>query len=374
MLRSATAVVGGGPRRPSTCCRWTTTSRASSRRRSRPSGRRRRCAPRRSPPARTPRSSATQPDRPALRRLRHHQACQVYGGYTRRAPGVQRRGGRPATKGRTLTLAAATSRSPSSPRATAAGPPRARSTTPTCPTSRPSRTPTTGLPAAGRRLTAAEIENAWPGIGKLESVEVTSATATAAGTAGRSTVKSPRLDRRTDSVEAGAEFMRPDRPAVDLVREARRPGRLSGRHENYRSVVPRDRLRGSGERVAISLWPHLYLSSHRPREPACATSERCSLPWRAPAWSRRSPSPAQAADAWDVPGRAWITIKGHGYGHGHGMSQYGAEGAAREGLGFREIAEFYYPGTDVGPGHGPDPGPDLAPTPPTTWSSGPAPG
>ena len=60
------------------------------------------------------------------------------------------------------------------------------------------------------------------------------------------------------------------------------------------------------------------------------------------------PSPAQAADAWDVPGRAWITIKGHGYGHGHGMSQYGAEGAAREGLGFRAISEFYYPGTEWG--------------------------
>ena len=55
-----------------------------------------------------------------------------------------------------------------------------------------------------------------------------------------------------------------------------------------------------------------------------------------------------------VPPR--ITITGHGYGHGHGMSQYGAEGAARQGLTYRQIAEFYYPGTawgdGAGPGHG----------------------
>jgi SpoIID/LytB domain protein len=62
-------------------------------------------------------------------------------------------------------------------------------------------------------------------------------------------------------------------------------------------------------------------------------------------------APAGAAapqDAWRVPDQASITIKGHGYGHGHGMSQYGAEGAAREGLDHREIADFYYPGTDWG--------------------------
>ncbi len=62
--------------------------------------------------------------------------------------------------------------------------------------------------------------------------------------------------------------------------------------------------------------------------------------------------PAHTAEAWDVPKQAEITIKGHGYGHGHGMSQYGAEGAAREGLGFRRIAEFYYPGTTWGQARG----------------------
>ena len=63
-------------------------------------------------------------------------------------------------------------------------------------------------------------------------------------------------------------------------------------------------------------------------------------------------SPATAADSWAVPRKAWITIKGHGYGHGHGMSQYGAEGAARQGLTYRQIAKFYYPGTTWGTAQG----------------------
>src|SRR4051794_41243381 len=55
-----------------------------------------------------------------------------------------------------------------------------------------------------------------------------------------------------------------------------------------------------------------------------------------------------AADTWQVPAQATVTVRGHGYGHGHGMSQYGAEGAARQGLGYRDIAQFYYPGTAWG--------------------------
>jgi SpoIID/LytB domain protein len=57
---------------------------------------------------------------------------------------------------------------------------------------------------------------------------------------------------------------------------------------------------------------------------------------------------AQAADAWRVPSRATITLPGHGFGHGHGLSQYGAQGAARQGLGYRRIVKFYYPGTRWG--------------------------
>jgi SpoIID/LytB domain protein len=59
-------------------------------------------------------------------------------------------------------------------------------------------------------------------------------------------------------------------------------------------------------------------------------------------------SPAAAADSWSVPRSATVVIKGHGYGHGHGLSQYGAEGAARAGLTYEQIAEFYYPGTTWG--------------------------
>ena len=59
-------------------------------------------------------------------------------------------------------------------------------------------------------------------------------------------------------------------------------------------------------------------------------------------------SPAAAADSWTVPATAKVVVKGHGYGHGHGLSQYGAEGAARAGLTYAQIAEFYYPGTAWG--------------------------
>lgn len=36
-----------------------------------------------------------------------------------------------------------------------------------------------------------------------------------------------------------------------------------------------------------------------------------------------------------------------GNGHGHGMSQYGARGAARAGLSYKQILAFYYPGTSL---------------------------
>ena len=62
--------------------------------------------------------------------------------------------------------------------------------------------------------------------------------------------------------------------------------------------------------------------------------------------------PAAAGDSWRVPRSATIEVSGHGYGHGHGLSQYGAEGAARQGLDHRQIAEFYYPGTTWGRARG----------------------
>ena len=45
--------------------------------------------------------------------------------------------------------------------------------------------------------------------------------------------------------------------------------------------------------------------------------------------------------------RASIAIRGRGFGHGIGMSQYGAEGAAHRGLGFRGILRYYYPNTSL---------------------------
>jgi len=57
--------------------------------------------------------------------------------------------------------------------------------------------------------------------------------------------------------------------------------------------------------------------------------------------------------SYPVPASGVLTLHGHGYGHGHGMSQYGAYGAARQGLDHREILDFYYPGTSWGHDNGP---------------------
>ncbi|MCW2764830.1 MAG: SpoIID/LytB protein [Nocardioides sp.] len=59
-------------------------------------------------------------------------------------------------------------------------------------------------------------------------------------------------------------------------------------------------------------------------------------------------APARAADSWNVPGQARITIDGHGFGHGKGLSQYGAQRAAQLGKSYREILNYYYPGTKWG--------------------------
>jgi stage II sporulation protein D len=72
----------------------------------------------------------------------------------------------------------------------------------------------------------------------------------------------------------------------------------------------------------------------------------------APVDAAPAPTAQRGVRTWDVAGPARITISGHGYGHGHGMSQYGAEGAARQGLSYRQIAEFYYPGTTWAAGTG----------------------
>jgi stage II sporulation protein D len=45
--------------------------------------------------------------------------------------------------------------------------------------------------------------------------------------------------------------------------------------------------------------------------------------------------------------RGTFTFEGHGQGHGAGLCQWGAAGMAREGKGYREILEHYYPATRV---------------------------
>lgn len=48
---------------------------------------------------------------------------------------------------------------------------------------------------------------------------------------------------------------------------------------------------------------------------------------------------APASGYWDVDGRGW--------GHGWGLSQWGAQGAAQQGVGYAQILDFYYPGTTM---------------------------
>lgn len=55
----------------------------------------------------------------------------------------------------------------------------------------------------------------------------------------------------------------------------------------------------------------------------------------------------QVNQSFAMPAEGTVILRGHGYGHGHGMSQYGAEGAARQGLTWQQIVKFYYPGTTL---------------------------
>lgn len=57
--------------------------------------------------------------------------------------------------------------------------------------------------------------------------------------------------------------------------------------------------------------------------------------------------PAAAADE-RAGGGVTVTIDGRGHGHGKGLSQYGALGRAIDGQTYRQIVDFYYPGTGWG--------------------------
>lgn len=56
-------------------------------------------------------------------------------------------------------------------------------------------------------------------------------------------------------------------------------------------------------------------------------------------------SNAEANETYPVGPSGAFTLQGHGYGHGIGMSQWGAYGAATQGLNALQILQFYYPGT-----------------------------
>lgn len=59
-------------------------------------------------------------------------------------------------------------------------------------------------------------------------------------------------------------------------------------------------------------------------------------------------SPAQAAEVYYRPADGVLHLSGHGYGHGHGLSQWGAYGAAIQGVTYDKILATYYPGTTWG--------------------------
>ncbi len=92
------------------------------------------------------------------------------------------------------------------------------------------------------------------------------------------------------------------------------------------------------------------------RRAARLTALACTLPvlvtTAVTATSVALAGPASAEEAYVLPATG-LPLTGHGYGHGRGMSQYGAQGAALQGVGYRDILARYYPGTAVGALPGP---------------------
>lgn len=60
-------------------------------------------------------------------------------------------------------------------------------------------------------------------------------------------------------------------------------------------------------------------------------------------WLAAVPASASTYTSLAVTPAFQVDLRGNG--HGHGLSQYGAQGAAQEGLGYRQILAFYYPHT-----------------------------
>ena len=59
-------------------------------------------------------------------------------------------------------------------------------------------------------------------------------------------------------------------------------------------------------------------------------------------------TPVQGSDVVGRSADGVFTFEGRGFGHGRGLSQYGAYGAALQGLNYARILDFYYSGTTLG--------------------------
>jgi SpoIID/LytB domain protein len=55
--------------------------------------------------------------------------------------------------------------------------------------------------------------------------------------------------------------------------------------------------------------------------------------------------PALAEEVYERPASGVFSVQGHGWGHGHGLSQWGAQGAADQGVSADTITATYYPNT-----------------------------
>ena len=56
-------------------------------------------------------------------------------------------------------------------------------------------------------------------------------------------------------------------------------------------------------------------------------------------------APALAEEVYTRPTDGVFQVEGRGWGHGHGLNQWGAEGAARQGVTAKAILDHYYQGT-----------------------------
>src|SRR5664280_2644238 len=96
-------------------------------------------------------------------------------------------------------------------------------------------------------------------------------------------------------------------------------------------------------------WPHPWPSSVSTTPGGNSTvSSAWAAGLLAGGGSMLQVSAAQAEETVLLPPGVVLTLEGHGWGHGHGLSQYGAQGAALQGVPASTILATYYPGTTAG--------------------------